>query len=163
MTERYIESLVRSAPLHDIGKVGIPDQILMKPGPLTTEEREVMQTHTILGCEAISSAEKDIDRSVAFLSNVKEIVRWHHECWDGTGYPDGLRGEEIPLSARIMAIADVFDALITKRVYKDALSFPDVKAIIAGERGKQFDPDIVDTFLHHWDAFKTIAIEGAAC
>ena len=163
LTEQYVDALVRSAPLHDIGKVGIPDQILMKSGPLSADERELMKTHTTLGCEAISSAERDIDASVAFLSKVKEIVRWHHERWDGAGYPDGLVGDAIPLCARIMAIADVFDALITKRVYKAALPLSEVKAIIAGERGRQFDPDIVDTFLLHWDAFKTIAIEGAAC
>lgn len=163
LTGQYVDALVRSAPLHDIGKVGIPDQILMKSGPLTRDEREVMKTHTTLGCEAIASAERDIDASVAFLSKVKEIVRWHHECWDGTGYPDRLAGDAIPLCARIMAIADVFDALVTRRVYKAALPFSEVKAIITSERGRQFDPDIVDTFLLHWDAFKSIAIEGAAC
>lgn len=163
LTDEYVGNLVRSAPLHDIGKVGIPDQILMKPGLLTPEEREVMKTHTLLGCEAISAAERDTDSSLTFLAQIKEIVRWHHECWDGSGYPDGLAGEAIPLSARIMAIADVFDALIAKRVYKEALPLVEVKALIAEGRGKQFDPGIVDTFLFHWEAFRIIALEEDPC
>ena len=156
LTENYVENLVRSAPLHDIGKVGIPDHILQKIGPLTPTERAVMQTHTILGYEAIVAAERDVDEAVTFFSLAKEIIRWHHEQWDGSGYPDALSGEEIPLSARIMAIADVFDALATKRFYKEAVPLDEVKAIITNGRGTQFDPAIVDVLLSHWEVFKTI-------
>ncbi len=158
LTSQYIETLARSAPLHDIGKVGIPDSILLKPGKLTPEEREIMKTHTLLGSDAIALAEKDINSSVDFLRHAKEIVRWHHERWDGKGYPDGLSGEEIPVSARIMALADVFDALISKRVYKEAYPFSEVRKIIASERGRQFDPEIIDVFLAHCAEFEAIAL-----
>ena len=155
----YIELLSRSAPLHDIGKVGIPDAVLQKTGKLTPDEWGVMKNHTLLGSEAISLAERDIETSVEFLGLAKEIVRWHHERWDGTGYPDGLAGEAIPLSARIMALADVFDALISKRVYKAAIPFDAVRKIIGDERGRQFDPDITDAFLAGFDEFETIALQ----
>lgn len=155
---KYVETLARSAPLHDIGKVGIPDSILLKPGRLTPEEREIMKTHTLLGCDAITLAERDINSSVDYLRHAKEIVRWHHERWDGGGYPDGLAGENIPLSARIMALADVFDALISKRVYKEAIPFPEVRKIIASERGRLFDPEIADVFLAHCSEFEAIAL-----
>ena len=158
LTNKYIETLARSAPLHDIGKVGIPDSILLKPGKLTTDEWTVMKTHTLLGCEAITLAERDIDASVEFLAQAKEIVRWHHERWDGSGYPDGLAGDNIPLSARLMAVADVFDALISRRVYKQALPFITVRKIIAEERGRQFDPDITDIFLDGCEEFEAIAL-----
>ncbi len=154
----FIEILTRSAPLHDIGKVGIPDHILLKPGKLTPEEWAIMKTHTVLGSDAITLAERDIDSSVEFLAQAKEIARWHHERWDGSGYPDGLAGEAIPLSARLMALADVFDALISKRVYKDAFPFDVVRKIIAEERGRQFDPDITDIFLAGCDEFEAIAL-----
>lgn len=158
LNSKYIETLARSAPLHDIGKVGIPDHILLKPGKLTPTEWEIMKTHTLLGSEAITLAEQDIDTSAEFLAQAKEIVRWHHERWDGTGYPDGLIGNAIPISARLMALADVFDALITKRVYKEAIPFSKVRQIIANERGHQFDPDIVDTFLADCEEFEAIAL-----
>ena len=154
----YIESLTRSAPLHDIGKVGIPDHILLKPGKLTPDEWEIMKTHTILGFDAITLAERDIRTSVEFLSQAKEIVRSHHERWDGTGYPDGLAGDAIPISARLMAMADVFDALISRRIYKEALPFAAVRTIIAEERGRLFDPDIADAFLADCGEFETIAL-----
>jgi putative two-component system response regulator len=111
----------RSAPLHDIGKVGIPDSILQKPGKLTAEEWVIMKTHSRLGSDAIDLAERDIDRRSSFSKLAKEVARWHHERWDGKGYPDGLAEEAIPISARLMTLADVFDALISKRVYKDAM------------------------------------------
>ncbi len=158
LTTHYIETLARSAPLHDIGKVGIPDSILLKPGKLTPGEWEIMKTHTLLGSDAIALAEKDINSSVDFLRHAKEIVRWHHEHWDGNGYPDGLSGERIPVSARIMALADVFDALISKRVYKEAYPFSEVRKIIASERGRQFDPEITDVFLSHCAEFEAIAL-----
>ena len=154
----YIESLTRSAPLHDIGKVGIPDHILLKPGKLTPDEWEIMKTHTILGFDAIMLAERDIRTSVEFLAQAKEIVRSHHERWDGTGYPDGLAGDAIPVSARLMAMADVFDALISRRVYKEALPFASVRTIIAEERGRLFDPDITDAFLSDCSEFEAIAL-----
>lgn len=158
LSNKYIELLAQSAPLHDIGKVGIPDHILLKPGRLTPQEWEIMKTHTLLGSEAIALAERDIDTSVQFLTLAKEIARWHHERWDGSGYPDGLSGNDIPLSARLMAIADVFDALISKRVYKEAMPFPEVRQIIASERGRQFDPDITDVFLDGIEEFEAIAL-----
>ena len=152
------EVLTHSAPLHDIGKVGIPDYILLKPGKLTPEEWEIMKTHTLLGCESIALAERDIDTSVEFLQQAKEIVRSHHERWDGTGYPDGLAGDAIPLSARLMAIADVFDALISKRVYKAAIAFSEVHKIMQEGRGSHFDPDIIDNFLSGYEEFEAIAV-----
>ena len=158
LSNKYIEILARSAPLHDIGKVGIPDHILLKPGKLTPNEWEIMKTHTILGSEAITLAERDIDTSLEFLTQAKEIVRWHHERWDGNGYPDGLAGEAIPLSARLMALADVFDALISKRVYKNAIPFAAVRTIIAEGRGSHFDPDIADSFLAGCEEFEAIAL-----
>jgi putative two-component system response regulator len=159
LNERYIQLLARSAPLHDIGKVGIPDAILRKPGPLAPDEWKIMQTHTWLGSEAIAMAERDAEKPVEFLSLAKEIARWHHEKWDGTGYPDGLAGEAIPLSARLMALADVFDALISPRVYKAALSFEQARATIAAGSGRHFDPGIAETFLAGFDAFAAIACQ----
>ena len=158
LSNKYIEVLARSAPLHDIGKVGIPDHILLKPGKLTPEEWGIMKTHTLLGCEAIALAERDIDTTVEFLTQAKEIARSHHERWDGTGYPDGLAGDAIPLSARLMAIADVFDALISKRVYKPAIAFSEVHRIMQEGRGSHFDPDIIDNFLSGYEEFEAIAV-----
>ena len=157
LDDLYIRMLVRSAPLHDVGKVGIPDYILQKPGKLSAEEWEVMKTHARLGSDAITEAEKDIDTHVDFLALAKEIAHWHHERWDGKGYPDGLPAEQIPLSARIMALADVFDALISKRVYKEATPAKEVRDIIAAERGRQFDPDVADALLAHFEEFTAIA------
>lgn len=153
----YIELLSRSAPLHDIGKVGIPDAILQKPGPLTPEEWAIMKTHSQLGASAIEQAEHDAETSVEFLSLAKTIAHWHHEKWDGTGYPDGLAGEAIPLPARLMAVADVFDALISPRVYKPAMPFEQAQRIMTEGRGSHFDPDLVDVFLQHYDDFVAIA------
>jgi putative two-component system response regulator len=158
LNDRYIKLLSRSAPLHDIGKVGIPDAILQKPGRLTTTEWEIMKTHSRLGYEAIELAERDADRPVEFLGLAKEIAHWHHEKWDGSGYPDGLAGEAIPVSARLMAIADVFDALISPRVYKPPMPLSEARDIIAAGRGSHFDPDMADAFLHSFDAFADIAI-----
>ncbi|WP_333874166.1 response regulator [Methylobacter sp.] len=157
LSDRYIQLLTRSAPLHDIGKVGIPDAILQKPGPLTPEEWKIMKTHAQLGREAIELAERDAAEPVDFLSLAKEIANWHHEKWDGTGYPDGLAGDAIPVSARIMALADVFDALISRRVYKNPMAYDDVQNIIAAGRGQHFDPDITDIFLAHFSIFCDIA------
>ena len=158
LSNKFIETLANSAPLHDIGKVGIPDHILLKPGKLTPEEWMIMKTHTTLGSDAIAFAERDINSSVEFLAQAKEIARWHHERWDGSGYPDGLAGDNIPVSARLMAVADVFDALISRRVYKEALPFPEVRKIIAEGKGRQFDPDIADSFLSGCEEFEAIAL-----
>ncbi len=157
LSKRYIKLLTQSAPLHDIGKVGIPDHILQKPGPLTLAEWEIMKTHSRLGAEAIEQAERDAEQPVAFLDLAKEIARWHHEKWDGSGYPDGLLGDAIPISARLMAVADVFDALISPRVYKAPMAFDNARDIIAAGRGKHFDPDITDVFLDGFDQFVVIA------
>lgn len=157
LTTANIELLAKSAPLHDIGKVGIPDHILLKPGKLTPKEWEVMKTHAQLGSQAIEQAEREIVKPVEFLILAKEIAHWHHERWDGSGYPDGLAGDAIPVSARLMALADVFDALINRRVYKDPFSFATAKDIIAAESGRQFDPDVVEAFLAMFDIFETIA------
>ncbi|WP_041040151.1 response regulator [Paramagnetospirillum magnetotacticum] len=161
--------VVKAAPLHDIGKVGIPDAILLKPGRLTPDEFEVMKTHPAIGAEAISRA---MDQALAqadnkmaaqageafsFLKVAHEISIGHHEKWDGSGYPTGLSGEAIPVSARLMALADVFDALICRRVYKAAMSIEDATAIIAEGRGRHFDPDVVDAFLSRRDDFVEIA------
>jgi putative two-component system response regulator len=157
LNERYITLLTRSAPLHDIGKVGIPDHILLKPGRLTPAEFEQMKTHAPLGAQAIEQAERDTERSVEFLALAKEIARGHHEKWDGSGYPQGLAGEAIPISARLMALADVFDALITTRVYKPAFSFERAREIILEGRGLHFDPAVVDAFLASFDQFVSVA------
>ncbi|MBI4695301.1 MAG: two-component system response regulator [Gammaproteobacteria bacterium] len=157
LTERMIATLAKSALLHDIGKVGIPDHILLKPGRLTPEEWEIMKTHTLLASDAIERAEQDAERPVEFLILAKEIARHHHERWDGCGYPDGLAGEAIPISARLMALADVFDAVSSRRVYKEASPCEEARDIIAQERGKHFDPEVVDAFLDIYEEFKGIA------
>ena len=157
LTARNVDLVTRSAPLHDIGKVGIPDSILQKPGKLTAEEWEIMKTHAKLGSDAIEQAEADAEQPVAFLILAKEIAHWHHERWDGSGYPDGLAGDAIPYSARLMALADVFDALISLRVYKAPMPYEQARDIIAAERGKHFDPDITDAFLASFDEFVGIA------
>jgi putative two-component system response regulator len=155
--DAYIRMLANSAPLHDIGKVGIPDSVLQKPGKLTAEEWEVMKTHARLGSDAIDMAERDIAQPVEFLALAKEVAHWHHERWDGNGYPDGLAEDAIPISARLMSIADVFDALISKRVYKEAMSFEEALEIITAERGRQFDPDVTSAFLDAYKEFTAIA------
>jgi putative two-component system response regulator len=157
LTDNYIDLLSRSTPLHDIGKIGVPDHILHKPGKLKHDEWAIMQTHARLGSDAIELAEQDIDIRLDFLPLAKEIALWHHEKWDGSGYPDGLAHDEIPVSARLMAIADVFDALISARTYKNPIPYTEARDIIEGERGKHFDPDITNAFLGGFDDFVAIA------
>ncbi len=152
-----IDALAKSAPLHDIGKVGIPDHILLKPGKLTPDEWEIMKTHAELGAKAIAQAEQDAEKPVEFLHIAKDIAHCHHEKWDGSGYPRGLAGDDIPISARLMALADVFDALICKRVYKPAFALEDARQLIVDGQGKHFDPDVVQAFLDHFDDFVAIA------
>ena len=157
LTEHHIHLMYKCAPLHDIGKVGIPDRILLKAGRLTAEEFETMKTHPSLGREAIVQAEEALGREVTFLRFAKEITQCHHEKWDGSGYPAGLRGDDIPVSARLMALADVYDALISRRVYKEPQTHEDATAHIVGARGMHFDPDVVDAFLAVQEDFRDIA------
>ncbi len=151
-----VRLLFKSAPLHDIGKVAIRDHILLKPDKLTIEEFEAMKKHTTFGESVIQKLEKKIGES-SFLHYAKEIAGSHHERFDGTGYPRGLAGQETPLSGRIMAIADVYDALISKRVYKEAYSHEKAVAIMAEGRGSHFDPTIFDAFTQLGAEFQIIA------
>ncbi len=161
VNDETIPLLFRSAPLHDVGKVAIPDRILLKPGKLTPEEWEIMKRHAAYGGDAIARAESELssrsEQGGSFLRYAREIAYGHHEKWDGTGYPLGLAGEAIPVSARLMAVADVYDALISKRVYKEAFSHDQAMAIIVEERGRHFDPDLVDALLAVADEFRAIA------
>lgn len=155
-----IELLYKSAPLHDIGKIAVPDRILLKPSQLTAEEFEEMKRHTIYGRDAILRAEKALgDVKSSFLNIAKEIAYTHHEKWDGSGYPGGLVGEQIPLSGRLMALADVYDALTSQRVYKDAFPHEEAYQLITSQKGKHFDPDVIDAFCDLEDVFRNIAIE----
>ena len=160
-TPANIELLYKSAPLHDIGKVGIPDRILLKPGKLTADEFEIMKTHTTLGRDAIEHAMIDMDEGAEFLDMAKDIAYGHQEKWNGSGYPEGLVGDEIPVAARLMAVADVYDALISRRVYKAAKSHEEAVAILRDGRGNHFDPDILDAFLEIQDEFRAIAARYA--
>lgn len=155
--DKAIDLLVKSAPLHDIGKVGIPDRILLKPGRFEPDEFEVMKRHTALGRDAIITAEESLDLELPFLHYAKEIAYTHQEKWDGSGYPEGLSGDDIPVSGRIMAVADVYDALISRRVYKPAMPHDKAVSIIIEGRGSHFDPDMVDAFLSIADECKAIA------
>ncbi|WP_349920414.1 response regulator [Aeromonas veronii] len=157
LNDESIHLLFKSAPLHDIGKVGIPDHILLKPGRLTREEFEIMMTHTTLGRDAIQRAEDQLGFPVDFLRLAKEIAYSHQEKWDGSGYPQGLAGDAIPISARLMAVADVYDALISRRVYKAGMSHEEAVDIIRQGRGWHFDPDVCAAFLSATEQFKAIA------
>jgi putative two-component system response regulator len=152
-----IDLLFKSAPLHDIGKVGIPDHILLKPGRLEPAEYEVMKTHTTLGRDAIQHAEDRLGMEVDFLRFAKEIAYFHQERWDGTGYPDGLGGDDIPIPARLMAVADVYDALVSRRVYKAAMPHERAVEIVLAGRGTHFDPDVVDAFIAMGDEIRAVA------
>ena len=161
LTDDNIELLFKSAPLHDIGKVGIPDRILLKPGRFEPHEFEIMKTHTTLGREAIEQAEKALDIEVDFLKLAKEIAYSHQEKWDGSGYPEGLSCDDIPISARLMAVADVYDALISRRIYKEGMPHEKAVDIIRDGSGSHFDPDIVDVFLDAMEVFREIALRYA--
>jgi putative two-component system response regulator len=172
-SEKQLSMIVRAAPLHDIGKVGIPDHILRNPGRLNPQEFDIIKTHSQIGGDALAVAMqrvRDADQSVyksqgtplEFLEVARLIAQSHHERWDGTGYPDKLQGEAIPMAARIMALADVFDALTSRRVYKEAVSVEAAQATICAERGKHFDPALVDIFLNLREKFAKIAQELAA-
>jgi putative two-component system response regulator len=152
----YVQLIYVTSPLHDIGKVGIPDSVLLKPGKLTPPEFEIMKTHTVLGGETLRVVAKSRPEA-QFLTMALDIALTHHERFDGHGYPDGLRGEDIPLCGRIVALADVYDALRSKRVYKAALDHLTARDTIVAERGKHFDPDIVRAFLNREQEFIAIA------
>ena len=160
LTEKNINTLIKSAPLHDIGKIGVPDSILLKPGKLTDEEFAEMKKHTIYGNESLHKADQNIEGE-SFLRYAREIAYTHHEKWDGTGYPRNLKGEEIPLTGRIMAIADVYDALICKRVYKSPMPHSKAVEIIKEGKGRHFDPSLTDCFLEIHEAFRDVALSYA--
>jgi len=157
LTGETMDLLFKSAPLHDIGKVGIPDCILLKPGKLSAEEFAIMKTHTTLGRNAIFAAEQHLGSSASFLRIARDIAYAHHEKWDGSGYPEGLAGDAIPAAARLMAVADVYDELTGRRVYRVALPHEQAVEVIRADRGRHFDPDVVDAFLVIADTFKGIA------
>jgi putative two-component system response regulator len=155
--ESQIELLFKSAPMHDIGKVGIPDNILLKPGRLSAEEFEIMKGHAILGAQSIDRAAADLGKPTEFLQCAREIAASHHEKWDGSGYPLGLVGDAIPIAARFMALVDVYDALISRRVYKEPMPHAVAATIIIEGRGSHFDPDITDAFISIQNEFIAIA------
>ncbi len=155
VTEDFIETIYRTAPLHDIGKVGIPDYILLKPGKLTTIEFEIMKSHTVIGYQTLESIRRQYGE-MDFLNMGIEITYCHHERYDGKGYPRGLAGNEIPLSAQILSFADVYDALTTERVYKDAFSHEDALKIMKMEQGQHFNPKLFDIFWEIADEFNVI-------
>lgn len=168
-----LATMVKACPLHDIGKIGIPDAILLKPGPLTPPEFEIMKTHARIGGDAISHAIARVtgvglsgryDRmpeALEFLETARQMARWHHEKWAGGGYPDNLSGEAIPVCARLMGIADMFDALTTKRCYKAAMATPDAVALVTKVSGTQFDPRVVEAFQGVAEEFAAIALRYA--
>ncbi|MBI9107709.1 MAG: PAS domain S-box protein [Spirochaetales bacterium] len=159
ITDEYIEDLSMSSILHDIGKVGIEDSILLKAGKLSEKEFEIMKNHSIMGGHALSVIDDDVGHK-SFLTIGKEVASYHHEKWDGSGYPEGLIGRNIPLSARIVALADVYDALISERPYKHAFSHEEAEKMILDERGIHFDPDIVDAFTACSEEFFKITQYG---
>ncbi len=156
INDEYIEQLFKSAPLHDIGKVGVPDRILLHPGKLEGEDWQEMKRHAQYGRDAILTAEKDLG-STSFLRLAREVAYSHHERWDGTGYPEALKGDDIPLSGQLMAVADVYDALISRRVYKAPFSHERAVEIIIEESGTRFDPDIIEAFIILQEEFNNIA------
>lgn len=153
LSESNILMLSKSAPLHDIGKVGIPDHILNKPGKLTVREFEIMKTHTLLGCGALERAEENRGGAAEFLDIAKVVALSHHERWDGNGYPHRLRGYEIPVAARMMALADFYDSLVSDRVYRPAMQHDQVADMIRQGRSEHFDPDVTDVFMLNQDLF----------
>ena len=157
LTDEFIDDVVSSAPLHDIGKIQVSDTILNKPGKLTDEEFEIMKTHTTAGAEVIAHAMNIVsEENSGYLREAKNLAQYHHEKWNGMGYPRGLKWEEIPLSARVMAVADVFDALVSKRSYKDGFPFEKAMTIIQDGSGSHFDPRIVDAFVHASDEVREV-------
>lgn len=160
LNQGMIEHLWKSAPLHDVGKVGVPDNILLKPGKLTAEEFEEIKKHTIYGRDALSVSTSKLG-SNSFLRVAQDMAYTHHERWNGMGYPQGLKGDEIPVSGRLMAVADVYDALISQRVYKPAMPHQQAMGIIVSGKGTEFDPDIIDAFIELQEEFQRIALQFA--
>jgi putative two-component system response regulator len=161
----YVQLIYQTSPLHDIGKVGVPDSVLLKPGRLNAEEREIMQRHTLLGGETLQTVARARPEA-QFLAMAKDIALTHHEHFDGAGYPRGLKGEQIPLCGRIVALADVYDALTSKRVYKPAYDHETARGIILEGKGTQFDPDVVQAFLTREHDFTAVARQfhdGTCC
>jgi putative two-component system response regulator len=158
LTDEIIEMLYKTSPLHDIGKVGVPDMILLKPGKLNADEWEEMKQHTVYGHDALLRAEQVLG-TTDFLQMAREITYTHHEKWDGSGYPLGLKGDNIPISGRLMAVADVYDALISFRVYKKPIPHEEAVEAIKVASGSHFDPDVVEQFLRIQDEFHRIAME----
>lgn len=159
MTKDFEDKMMNAAPMHDIGKISIPDTILQKPGKLTDEEYSVMKKHSVLGGEIIQEIFKDMDDK-EFLNIAYDVTRYHHEKWNGNGYPEGLVGKEIPFSARIMAIADVFDAISAKRCYRDAMPLDKCFAIIKEGKGVDFDPVLTDLFLNAKEKVEKVCKES---
>lgn len=157
LTPDGIEQLIDSLPLYDLGTVGVPDRVLLKPGRLSTDELAIMRTHPKVAFDALVRAEKTLGQTASWLTVAKELVLSHQEKWDGTGYPQGLKGKQIPASARIVALADVYDALISNKVYKDGVSHDAAVGIIFSERDSHFDPDVVDAFMAVHEQFAAIA------
>jgi putative two-component system response regulator len=158
LTERMITMIYKSAPLHDIGKVGVPDRILLKPGKLEPQEFDEIKKHTIYGRNTIMAAEKELETPELFLEIARDIAYCHHEKWDGSGYPQGLAGTNIPIPALMMAVADVYDALIAKRVYKDAMTHEKAVATIMQGKGTHFCPYMLDAFEEIAEEFRKIAV-----
>ena len=157
LTDEFVEMLGLCVPLYDMGTVGVPDRILLKPGRLTADELAIMLTHTTLGYEAMVRAETTLQLHSPLLAMAKDVALCHHEKWNGAGYPKGLSGALIPLAARIIAVADVYDALIAAKVYKDGVPHDKAMQIIVSERGAHFDPDVVDAFVEVQAEFAAIA------
>ncbi len=163
LTDNFIDMLATCVPLHDIGKVGLPDHVLLKPGKLSNEERLLMQSHTLLGAETLKSVAREHRFALPYLEMSIDITRHHHERYDGTGYPDRLRGDSIPLTARFVSICDVYDALRSRRVYKPAMPHPAVVSMMADEGGKQFDPALLQCFIECADDFEKIYDDWKDC
>ncbi len=158
VSKSFVDNIIKAAPLHDIGKVGIPDRILLKPAKLSAEEFSLVKKHCDMGAGTLKMAKEKLGYE-SFLDIAIEVTLNHHEKWDGTGYPRGLKGEEIPISGRIMAMADVYDALRSRRVYKNNLSHEEALRIILSEKGISFDPDLVEIFLEKNKVFENLSIE----
>jgi len=157
LTKRNRGLLFSCAPLHDIGKAGISDRILRKPGRLTAAEMAVTKTHASLGRDIIAYAEQQMGGPLDFFALAKEIAYSHHEKWNGSGYPQGLRGDAIPISARLMAVADMYDAIVSRRIYQLGISHTEAVEIVVEGSGSHFDPDVIDAFLKARDEFQAVA------
>jgi len=158
ITKKFVDAIYAASPLHDVGKVGVPDNILLKPGKLTDEEWVEMKKHTLIGADTLRAVNRQHPGNF-FLQMGVEIAEGHHEKWDGSGYPHRRRGDEIPLAARVLALGDVYDALTSVRCYKEAFSHEKSRAIVLEGRGRHFDPDVVDAFLECEEEFLRIRAE----